>query len=161
METVYLVLGTNMGERLANLRSTLKRLQSVVTIVNKSSVYQTVPQGVTGQPHFYNMVVQAKTDLNPHALLDYVKGIERAIDEHEHNQPRVIDIDILLFGEDVVESPVLSIPHPRMHERAFVLVPLCEIAHMALHPKLGKVAADLEEELGYYLDRCELADEQL
>ena len=161
VKTVHLGLGTNLGDRIANMRAALEKIASHVNITKRSSVYITQPQGVGEQPYFYNMAIEAETELGPHELLDHVKSIEQALGEHTHNEPRVIDIDILLIGDEVHETAELSVPHPRMHERAFVLAPLMEIAHLTMHPLLGKCIADLEDALGPYGHLCMLADEQL
>jgi 2-amino-4-hydroxy-6-hydroxymethyldihydropteridine diphosphokinase len=134
--TVYLALGSNLGERLKHLREALKRLPPEVELLKTSSVYETAPVGYQDQPNFLNMVCQGKTQLSPHALLRYVKAIERAIGRQAtfRNGPRVIDIDILLYDQLCIQENELVIPHPRMAERAFVLTPLAEIAPDVVEP---------------------------
>jgi 2-amino-4-hydroxy-6-hydroxymethyldihydropteridine diphosphokinase len=161
MTTVYLGLGTNLGDRLANLRTALEKLAAHVEVAKQSSVYRSVAQGVGEQPNFYNMVVEGETELGPHELLGHVKEVEAAIAPHTHNEARHIDIDILLYGDRVHETEELTIPHPRMHERAFVLAPLAEIAYLVEHPVLRKPIADLEDALGYYMDICQQLGEDL
>lgn len=126
---VYLALGSNLGQRMDNLSQALKNISSEINILKRSGVYETPPWGVTEQPRFYNQVIQGTTLLPPHALLDFLKKIERKMGRVKTIRfgPRMIDLDILLYGERIVSSRRLQIPHPRMHERAFVLVPLAEI----------------------------------
>ena len=106
-----------------------------------SSLYRSSPVGYLNQPDFTNAVAQIETALTPRALLDQLLGIERRYGRVRDfpNAPRTLDLDILLYGERIVQEPGLTIPHPRMHERAFVLVPLAEIAHDALIPGRGRV----------------------
>lgn len=134
--TVYLALGSNLGERLEYLREALKRLPPEVELLKVSSVYETAPVGYQDQPNFLNMACQGKTRLSPRALLRYVKEIEKAIGRQEtfRNGPRVIDIDILLYDQRCIQENDLVIPHPRMAERAFVLAPLAEIAPNVVEP---------------------------
>ncbi len=149
---VYLGLGTNLGDRIANLREALSALEQHVAVANKSSVYESLPQGVGEQPLYLNMVVEVSTTLTPHALLAAVKAVESARGRapHSHNLPRPIDIDILMYGECVVSEEDLTIPHPALHERAFVLVPLEEIAALHMHPTRGRSIIDLLDALGGY-----------
>ncbi len=146
---VYLALGTNLGDRLANLAQALQSLPPAVEVEVGSSVYETPPWGYTAQPCFYNQVVRAVTNLSPHALLAYLKKIEQRLGRVEtfRNGPRQIDIDILFYDDLEMETPQLGLPHPRMEGRAFVWVPLAEIAPNLVHPKLGKTAAQIVSEL--------------
>ena len=134
--TVYLALGSNLGERHEHLREALKRLPPKVELHKVSSVYETAPAGYQDQPDFLNMTCQGATQLSPRALLRYVKEIERAIGRQVtfRNGPRVIDIDILLYDQLCIQENDLVIPHPRMAERAFVLAPLAEIAPDVVEP---------------------------
>jgi 2-amino-4-hydroxy-6-hydroxymethyldihydropteridine diphosphokinase len=136
MTRVYLGLGINLGEREQNLTIALARLQERLRLVAVSSLYETVPWGVADQPPFLNAAVAAETDLSPAELLVFIKGVEREMGRQPsgHWGPRLIDIDILLYGDLVLQTPDLVIPHPRLAERAFVLVPLAEIAPDAVHP---------------------------
>jgi 2-amino-4-hydroxy-6-hydroxymethyldihydropteridine diphosphokinase len=134
--TVYLALGSNLGERHEHLREALKCLPPKVELYKVSSVYETAPVGYQDQPDFLNMACQGETQLSPQALLRYVKDIERTIGRQVtfRNGPRVIDIDILLYDHLCIQENDLVIPHPRMAERAFVLAPLAEIAPDAIEP---------------------------
>lgn len=132
MMTVYLSLGSNMGERIDFLSAAIKRISEIegVKVVNCSSVYDTPPWGYIEQATFYNCVLAIKTDLEAEVLLRRLLVIEKDLGRERLFKygPRVIDIDILLYGEEVHDSETLSVPHPFMYERAFVLVPLREIA---------------------------------
>ncbi len=142
MPTVYLGLGTNLGDRESNLREALRRLAELVRIEAVSSVYESEPVGFRAQPDFWNLVVRVHTELGPRALLVAIQEIERAMGRRPsfRNAPRVIDIDILLYDDVQLDLPELTIPHPRMLERAFVLVPLAELAPDLELPGLGIVA---------------------
>jgi len=128
--TVYIALGSNLGDRRANLVDALSQLRQKVIVQELSSVYETVPAYVIDQPHFLNVVLKGSTDLPPGDLLRFLKRIERRMGR-ENNQkygPRPIDLDILTYGDLVLDEPDLIIPHPRITERPFVLVPFAEIA---------------------------------
>lgn len=145
MPSIYLALGTNQGERLANLRRALRLLAPYVTLTRVSPVYETAPWGVTAQPDFLNMAVEGITDLAPMTLLDALKNIERAMGRVETVRygPRVIDLDILLYDDLVLQTERLEIPHPRMTERAFVLIPLRDIAPDVMHPRFYRTIREL------------------
>jgi 2-amino-4-hydroxy-6-hydroxymethyldihydropteridine diphosphokinase len=136
MTTTFLGLGSNLGDRQRNLRKAVGLLGDALDIVRVSSIYETDPVGVHYQPPFLNVVLQAETNLEPSALLATVKGIERDVGRVYTFRwgPRVLDVDILLYGDRTVDEPALVIPHPEMRSRAFVLVPLCEIAPQACLP---------------------------
>jgi len=126
---VFLALGSNLGDRCENLRRATKELSAQVSIKKISSIYETPPWGFVDQPVFYNQVISGYTLLNPLALLAFVKNIEQEMGRINtfKNGPRLIDIDILLYDEQHVNLENLEIPHPRMLERGFVLLPLAEI----------------------------------
>jgi 2-amino-4-hydroxy-6-hydroxymethyldihydropteridine diphosphokinase len=137
--TVFLGLGSNLGDRLANLQAAQAALAPQVSILAASPVYETAPWGYRDQPPFLNRVVQAQTGLSPVDLLAYLKRIEVTLGRKPNfrNGPRLIDLDILFYDDLVLETPDLVIPHPRLAERAFVLVPLADLAPDLRHPLLG------------------------
>ena len=147
--TAYLCLGSNMGDRQDNLKKGLEYLSQRLRLIRKSSIYETEPVDNPQQPHFLNMVCQVKTMLKAEDLLVLLKAIERKQGRlpGRRNAPRPIDIDILLYGDEVVNTPNLTIPHPRLAQRAFVLVPLAEIAPGLMHPVSKKTATELLKEL--------------
>ena len=142
---IYLGLGSNLGDREANLEKALQLLGQMLTVEQLSSVYETRPMGYEEQPLFLNAVCHATTEIGPFQLLSLVKGIEVALGRVPSfpNAPRLIDIDILLYGNLVIEAPQLVIPHPRLEERAFALVPLAEIAPDLIHPVSNRSIQEL------------------
>lgn len=132
MSRAYLGLGTNIGDRGANLERAIELLTagSELTLKARSSIYETMPVGVEGQPKFLNMVIAVETELSPHKLLELGKSVEKAMGRKPGPRwgPRVIDVDLLLYDNVQVQEAELTIPHPRMWQRAFVMVPLAEIA---------------------------------
>ena len=143
---VYLALGSNLGDREAELRTAIRKLNSRdLRITRVSSVYETAPMYKEDQPAFLNAVVEAETQLFPMRLLLRTANIEMEMGRRRNvkNGPRNIDVDILLFGNAVVESATLVIPHPRMHERRFVLEPLAELAPDLRHPALKMTVKEL------------------
>ncbi|HEX6589852.1 MAG TPA: 2-amino-4-hydroxy-6-hydroxymethyldihydropteridine diphosphokinase [Longimicrobiales bacterium] len=142
---VYLGLGSNQGEREAHLRDAVERLRAVVDVDAVSSVYETEPVGFRDQPDFLNIVVRAHTTLPPDELMQQLIAVERAMGRERtfRNAPRGIDIDLLLHGDLVVDMPELVVPHPRMVERAFTLLPLIELDPSLRHPVTGERLADL------------------
>jgi 2-amino-4-hydroxy-6-hydroxymethyldihydropteridine diphosphokinase len=137
LKTVYLALGSNLGDRRANLAGALERLASAdLRVLRASSIYETEPRDLANQPWFLNQVVEAETSLFPRQLLARTQKIERDVGRKrgQPKGPRIIDIDILLFGEAVIQTPGLEIPHPRMLDRRFVLDPLSELASELRHP---------------------------
>jgi len=147
---VYLGLGANLGDRQANLARALKLLGERLHVELVSSIYETEPVGYAEQPLFLNAVCRAQTELGPLQLLSLVKGIEASLGRVPSfpNAPRPIDIDIIFYGDLIMETPDLTIPHPRLEERAFVLIPLLEVAPDLRHPVSGEHIKDLAARVG-------------
>jgi 2-amino-4-hydroxy-6-hydroxymethyldihydropteridine diphosphokinase len=136
-ETVYLSLGSNVGNREANLRAAIAALSAVgVRVTRTSSIYETQPVDFLEQAWFLNCVAEGETQLPPRDLLHAIRGIEFRMGSKKDfpKGPRLIDLDILLYGNQTIDTPELQVPHPRMTERRFVLAPLSEIAPQARHP---------------------------
>lgn len=144
---VYLALGTNLGDRPANLKQAIASLTPQLEVKLKSQVYETPPWGVEDQPKFLNQVIKAQTYLDPEPLLKHLKRLEVALGRIPSvpNGPRLIDIDILFYDDLVVDKPSIEIPHPRLQERGFVLLPLMEIAPNLVHPVSKKTVRELAE----------------
>jgi 2-amino-4-hydroxy-6-hydroxymethyldihydropteridine diphosphokinase len=149
MSETWLGLGSNLGDKRANILRALDLLAAVCSLSRVSSLYKTEPVGFKNQDWFLNCAVKAGTELPPRALLDALKAIEQAMGRRERirNGPRVIDLDILLYDGLVAEQDGLVIPHPRMHERSFVLVPLREIDPSVVHPGMDKTIEELADSL--------------
>jgi len=146
---IHLALGTNLGDRRANLRRALNALAQRLCFVGASSVYETEPVGYRDQPWFYNAVVACRGSLTPGELLRWLLDIEASMGRRRgpKDGPRLIDLDLIYFGNQVIDEPDLVVPHPRMHQRAFVLRPLAELAPEVKHPVLGLTAARMLEGL--------------
>ena len=155
MAIAYLCLGSNLGKRNENLRQALISLSLIVNLEDISSIYESEPVGYKEQPLFLNLVCRISTNLLPEALLHLAKDIEARMGRVPNGQidsPRPMDIDILFYNNKIMETQNLTIPHPRLKDRAFVLIPLVEIAPNLIHPKLGKsitqLANDVEGQIG-------------
>ncbi|MFA6682386.1 MAG: 2-amino-4-hydroxy-6-hydroxymethyldihydropteridine diphosphokinase [Sphaerochaeta sp.] len=152
--TAYLALGSNIGDREEHLNTAIEMLSKKedIKVTRVSTFLNTEPVGYTDQPDFLNAVVEIQTDLDPYALLETCNQIEQALKRKRviHWGPRTIDVDILLFGSLILDEEKLTIPHPRMLEREFVLKPLCEIAPEAVHPIKRKRIGEL-----FSQNRCE------
>ncbi len=144
-ETAYLSLGSNLGDRAANLREAVKQLEAAGRLLAVSAWYETQPVDVPDQPWFLNCVAAITTEKTPRELLKLALQVEAAMGRLRLREKgaRKIDIDVVLFGDRIVDEPGLKIPHPAMHRRRFVLEPLVEIAPEARHPELGKTAREL------------------
>ncbi|HEY3928574.1 MAG TPA: 2-amino-4-hydroxy-6-hydroxymethyldihydropteridine diphosphokinase [Candidatus Koribacter sp.] len=143
--TAYLSLGSNVGDRAANLREAIARLRAAGKVKRVSSLYETEPVEFTEQAWFLNCAVELRTEMGPADLLHALLGIEKSMGRmrNQPKGPRNIDIDLLLYDDETVNTPELTLPHPSMHERGFVLVPLAEIAPNVVHPTLRKTAWEL------------------
>lgn len=144
-DEVVLGMGANLGDPPAQLARAVDALPAVVRIGRVSSVYRTEPVGYREQPDFYNLVVMGTARAEPEVLLRELLALEHALGRERTfaDAPRTIDIDLLAFGARVMEVPGLTLPHPRMHQRGFVLHPLAEIAPEWRHPVLGQTAREL------------------
>ena len=149
MATVYLGLGGNLGDRRTNLRAALAALSPDARLQAVSSLYETEPVGYREQPEFLNAVARVETALAPRALLERLKGIERGLGRRDRfrNAPRPVDLDILFYDDLTLDKSDLVIPHPRLDERAFTLVPLVELAPALHHPWLGRSVGELLDAL--------------
>jgi 2-amino-4-hydroxy-6-hydroxymethyldihydropteridine diphosphokinase len=150
LNTAFLSLGSNLGDRAALLNEALDRLETAgIRVVRRSSIHETEPQDYLDQPRFLNMAIEVETDLTPRELLAAIQKIETEMGRQRTipKGPRTIDIDILFYANQVIATPALEIPHPRLTERNFVLDPLQEIAPDLRHPVTGKTVRELRAAL--------------
>ena len=154
--TVYIALGTNLGNRKTNLNAAIESLPPDVNVLAESHIYETPPWGYEDQPAFLNMVVKAETDLEPEPLLQYLKQLEVELGRESNFRwgPRLIDLDILFYDDQIIDTPPLVIPHPRLHERGFVLVPLMDVAPDIVHPVIEKKISALLAEVDAQGIKC-------
>ncbi|MDD5634226.1 MAG: 2-amino-4-hydroxy-6-hydroxymethyldihydropteridine diphosphokinase [Candidatus Omnitrophica bacterium] len=152
MPTVYLGIGSNVGDKLKNFQEVLERLENVpnLKVISRSAFYVTKPAGGPPQEDYLNGVLGVETDLSAEKLLRSVKNIEKDMGRKKRprNFPRIIDVDILLYGSEIINTKELVLPHPRMHERDFVLRGFAEIAPEAVHPVIGKTIGELSRMMG-------------
>ncbi len=146
MNIVYLQLGSNIGNRVEQLESAIYEIKAQIGDISKlSKIYESSPWRVDGQPNYLNQILEVKTEINPDMLLSMLLNIENLLGRKRVEKwgERLIDIDIIFYNNDIIETADLCIPHKHMHERKFVLVPLCEIAGDYFHPRYNKRVTDL------------------
>ncbi|MCE2988843.1 MAG: 2-amino-4-hydroxy-6-hydroxymethyldihydropteridine diphosphokinase [Nitrosomonadaceae bacterium] len=160
-QAAYIGLGSNLADPIAQVQRALSEIGEIpdLRVERCSSLYETAPVGITAQPSFVNAVVLVQTRLTPRTLLAHLLDIEarHARVRAERNGPRTLDLDILLFGEDMIAEPGLVVPHPRVHERAFTLLPLLEINEALVIPGIGKASEKLNGVAGQGIRRLEAA----
>jgi dihydroneopterin aldolase/2-amino-4-hydroxy-6-hydroxymethyldihydropteridine diphosphokinase len=150
MSIVYISIGSNLGDREKNCSRSIELLEkNGIVVRQRSSLYETIPWGVREQPLFLNMVIEAETELKPQELLEVLKNVEIEVGREKSSRwgPRSIDLDILLYDDITLDEETLTIPHPYLHERDFVLIPLCEIAPDIKHPLLQSTMRELLQTL--------------
>jgi 2-amino-4-hydroxy-6-hydroxymethyldihydropteridine diphosphokinase len=148
-KTVYLSLGSNVGDRQANLEQAISQLSDLGTVRQRSAFYETEPMEVTDQPWFLNCAVELETELMPKQFISAVLDVERSMGRRRIKKkgPRSIDIDVILFGKSIIEMKGLTVPHPAMHLRRFVLEPMVEIAPEVRHPVFKRSMRELRDAL--------------
>ena len=139
MSIVFIGIGSNLGDRVANCKKAIDEISSIAKVVQISSLYETDPVGKEDQPEFINCVVEIETELSPQDLLKHLNRVEEELGRVRHEKwgPRIIDLDIIFYDDQVIIDQNLEIPHPRAHLRRFVIEPLCEIAPEFIHPKFS------------------------
>ena len=147
MSIAYIGLGSNLNDRMANLNKAIELIEqdSRISALKRSSVYQTEPVGIKDQPLFLNMVLEVETEFSPFDLLHFLQEIERKMGRKKGKRwgPRNIDLDLLLYDEQIINNAELTLPHAQMHLRKFVLTPLAEIAKDKIHPLNKKTISEL------------------
>ena len=151
MSIAYIGLGSNLNDKMANLNKAMELIEqdSKVNVLKRSSVYQTEPVGIKDQPLFLNMVMEVETEFSPIDLLNFLQDIEKQMGRKKEKKwgPRNIDLDLLLYEDQIINSAELTLPHAQMHQRKFVLIPLAEIAKEKIHPLKKQTISDLLEDL--------------
>jgi 2-amino-4-hydroxy-6-hydroxymethyldihydropteridine diphosphokinase len=150
MTKIYCSLGSNMGDRLNNLARGVECLtHEKIKVVAQSSIYETSPWGVDSQDMYLNQVIGIETNISPEDLIKIIQNCERKLGRNSkqgHMQARVLDIDIIFYGDQIISTPNIELPHPRMHQRMFVLIPLLELDEDFVHPVMGKAVWELYNE---------------
>lgn len=153
MNTVYLALGSNLGDKKSNIETATRKINEYIgRLVSVSSIYETAPMGFDSENMFANAACIVLSDLLPERVLYYTQLIEKEMGRMHKSQnkiysDRIIDVDILMYNNEIINTPYLTLPHPHLHERNFVLDPLTEIAGSTIHPILNKTMLEMKEEL--------------
>jgi 2-amino-4-hydroxy-6-hydroxymethyldihydropteridine diphosphokinase len=157
MVEAYIAVGSNVGDREANTKKAFSILEERTKIIKISSLYETKPMYLEDQGWFLNCIAKVETELSPKELLKFLKSIEQKLGRQtvKRNGPRIIDLDILFYGNQILKEDDLDVPHPRIGERTFVLVPLAEIAPNLIHPVTKKTIANMLSDLNY--DKSEIS----